>query len=64
MDEINNERWLMYKDITALTTFNRNQIYKWVNEGAFPKPFKFGRKTLFKESEVRAWMDERAKEAG
>tara|TARA_B100001250_G_scaffold125821_1_gene107043 strand:- start:1521 stop:1736 length:216 start_codon:yes stop_codon:yes gene_type:complete len=58
-----NEKWLMYKHITDLTTFNRNQIWKWVREGEFPKPFKFGRKTLFKESEVKKWMADRARGA-
>jgi excisionase family DNA binding protein len=51
------DRWLMYKHITEITTFTRQQIYKWVEAGEFPKPFKFGRKMLWKESEVCEWME-------
>ncbi len=51
------DRWLMYKHITEITTFTRQHIYKLVEAGKFPQPFKFGRKILWKESEVCEWME-------
>lgn len=53
-------RWLTYKQLEELTSFKRNTIFKWWQKGDFPAPYSIGeQKKLFKESEVRSWMEEK-----
>ena len=42
----------------------RSRLAELVQEGEFPRPIKLGRKKLWLESEVDAWIQELAKRHG
>jgi prophage regulatory protein len=57
---LDGERYLTFTDIAAITTWHRCTIYRKVSEGKFPQPVQLSENRVgFRESEVRAWMEER-----
>ena len=41
----------------GITGFSVKHIYHLINQGSFPKPFKIGRASLWRLSEINNWLD-------
>lgn len=57
------DQFVSMKKITELTTMSDKWFYKLIKDGKFPKPIKFGRKSLWLKSEVEYWINERIYES-
>lgn len=53
------DQFIDMKFITALTGLTDKWFYKLIQEGAFPKPIKFGRMSRWLKSEVVQWLQAR-----
>lgn len=42
---------------SGITGFSAKHIYHLINEGRFPAPIKIGRASLWRVSDVNAWLD-------
>ena len=49
------DRFIELAEVTHLTSLKKTKIYELINTGEL-KPIKLGRKTVFLESEVTAWV--------
>ncbi|MCG5031867.1 AlpA family phage regulatory protein [Mesosutterella sp. OilRF-GAM-744-9] len=50
------------KDLSAAIGLSPSTIFQYVHDGKFPKPIKINpRVSLWKWSEVEAWLDQQAK---
>ncbi|MGG4605083.1 helix-turn-helix transcriptional regulator [Paenalcaligenes sp. Me131] len=61
--ELLSDQFVDMKFMTALTTLSDKWFYKLIQEGRFPKPIKFGRKSLWLKSEVELWLQLRIEES-
>jgi len=53
-------RILRLKDVMATTGLARSTVYKFISEGAFPKPIPLGGKSVgWLESEIQEWIAEK-----
>jgi DNA-binding transcriptional MerR regulator len=52
------ERLLTIGEVAELTRAPVNTLRYWRGIGAGPPAFKVGRRVLYRESDVRAWLDE------
>lgn len=50
------ECYLNLADVKARTKASKASIYQWMMAGTFPRGVKRGRRTLWLESEVSAWI--------
>jgi len=51
------ERLIDIKEVSDITGLKRSTIYKWMNEGKFPKPLKLGEKaSRWKLSSILDWI--------
>lgn len=57
-------RILRLKDVMSITGLGRSSIYKFINDGAFPKSINLGggRAVGWLASEIEEWIVERVKE--
>lgn len=56
-------RIIRLKDVMVSTGLARSTIYKYIGEGAFPKPVSMGNRCVgWLESEVYEWILERVEE--
>jgi prophage regulatory protein len=56
-------RFLPSRETERLTGTSRWTLWRWANEGRFPRPIKLSNgKNVYVESEVRQWMAERLAE--
>ena len=47
-------------DVEAVTGLSRSTIYKWMNEGSFPKPVKLGPRAVgWREADINYWLETR-----
>ncbi len=46
--------------IRGITGFSAKHIYHLINEGKFPAPVKIGRASLWRLSDINAWLDSHA----
>ena len=47
-------------DVEAVTGLSRSTIYKWMNEGSFPKPVKLGPRAVgWREADINEWLETR-----
>lgn len=47
-------------DVLRIVPVTRQTLYRWIEEGTFPKPIKLGPSSIgFRESEVVAWLSTR-----
>ncbi|UUV43198.1 hypothetical protein RCCWILLIS_26 [Rhodobacter phage RcCWillis] len=54
------ERMIRIKDVVAITSLCRSQIYQLVREGKFPQQHRISHKvSVWSESEVNRWVDEK-----
>ena len=50
-------------DVEAVTGLSRSTIYKWMDEGSFPKPVKLGPRAVgWREEQIEAWIADRTGE--
>jgi prophage regulatory protein len=55
-------RLIRLKSVIECTGMARSTIYKYINEGSFPKPVSLGaRSVAWVESEVQEWITSRIK---
>ena len=47
------------KEVCSTVGFKKTVIYKWMNEGEFPKSIKIGRSVRWVSTEVEAWIAEK-----
>ena len=47
----------------GITGFSAKHIYHLINEGKFPRPLKIGRASLWRLSDINAWIDSHASTA-
>ncbi len=62
-----NNRVLRMRDLPQKVGFRPSTIYEMVAAGRFPRPFKLvsgGRASGWLESDIDAWLDERARSGG
>jgi prophage regulatory protein len=48
---------LTVKDIIAMLKVSKSTIYKWIKDGKFPKPLKFGRNSRWTEEMIKEFID-------
>ncbi|WP_431644713.1 helix-turn-helix transcriptional regulator [Enterobacter asburiae] len=53
------DKFVSMQFITELTSLSDKWFYKMVQEGKFPKPVKFGRRSRWIEREVKEWLEAR-----
>ena len=47
-------------DVEAVTGLSRSTIYKWMDEGSFPKPVKLGPRAVgWREADINDWLETR-----
>lgn len=45
------------KHLTAKLQIGRSTLWRWVDEGRFPQPVRFGRVTVWRDADVKTWLD-------
>ena len=48
------------RQVAARLAVSRQHIYALIAEQAFPAPLKIGRRSLWREDEVNAWLEARS----
>ena len=49
-------------DVEAVNGLSRSTIYKWMNEGSFPKPVKLGPRAVgWREADINDWLNKLSK---
>lgn len=62
-DKPQRDRLIRLPEVLYLTSLGKTSIYELMNRGLFPKRIKFNaRSSLWRESEVLAWIEETAKQ--
>lgn len=56
------QRILRLQEVVEKLAVGRTKIYQWVKDGTFPKQIKMGKRSGWIESEIDAWIEERANE--
>lgn len=56
MSEIPRDSLLTFHDVSAKVRLSRKAIYGAIKAGDFPAPCKFGRRSLWRESEIDCWI--------
>lgn len=52
------ERLATVRDVAASLLLSVSQVYRMIQLGRFPKPIKFGIKSRWKESDIKAYIDQ------
>lgn len=52
--------FLRIAEVCALIRMNRSWVYQEIKDGAFPKPIKLGKRSLWYQREIEAWMEDLA----
>ena len=52
-----NEVMLNVDQLSDTFKKNKSTIYRWVKAGKFPKPIKIQNSTMWRESEIKAFLD-------
>lgn len=59
---------LKISEVSEWLGISRSTIYKWINEGRFPEPIKFGERdrarvaARWEEKAIAQWLEERRRE--
>jgi len=62
MNTINsNERLVKIKTVMEYVEFSKSKIYDLISKNQFPKPIKIGSSSLWKFSDIQAFIDEKIK---
>lgn len=54
-----NKRLIRLAEVMSLCALSRASVYKYIKEGIFPPPAKFGKSSLWEYSEIQQWIDDR-----
>jgi prophage regulatory protein len=55
---------LNLKDVRSITKLGRTTIYRWMDQGKFPKPIKLSDASIrWRESDLERWIAERESQA-
>lgn len=57
------DRFVDMAFMTRFTGLSDKWFYKLIQEGEFPRPIKFGRRSRWLKSEVEAWAEERIQQS-
>lgn len=52
------EKYLSVKEISGRLNCAVSTLYRWMDEGSFPRPIKIGSMSRWTESDVRMFLDE------
>jgi len=52
-------RLLRMKSVKAKISFSQAAIYRWMQDGTFPRPLKVGGGSAWRESDIDAWLSQR-----
>ena len=52
------------KEVARIVNVSESTIYRWVNAGEFPPPYKLVEHTFFSREEVLAFIEEKKKKRG
>lgn len=55
---------LRVKDVAALLSVGVSTVWYWVAQGKFPQPFRVGRTTLWRQTDIQKWLDDQATGGG
>lgn len=44
------------KHLTAKLQIGKSTLWRWVSDGRFPRPVRFGRVTVWHDADVQAWI--------
>lgn len=58
------ERYLTTDEVAEMTRTSVWTVHYWRQTGSGPPGFKLGRRVLYAESEVRAWIERSRQQAG
>ena len=56
------KEFLSVDEVATQTPYSRNSIYRLVKNNIFPKPIKFGSKSLWLQKDIDKWMADRIKD--
>ena len=56
------KEFLSVEEVATQTPYSRNSIYRLVKNNIFPKPIKFGGKSLWLQKDINKWMADRIKD--
>lgn len=56
-------RFIPLPEVTRITSLKKTALYQLINSGEL-RPVKLGRKTVFAESEIVAWVNQRLASRG
>jgi prophage regulatory protein len=56
------DRFMRLPEVINTVGLCKPTIYVKISEGQFPKPIKLGKVSVWLQSEISAWMDERVAE--
>lgn len=51
-------RFIPLPEVTRITSLKKTALYQLINSGEL-RPVKLGRKTVFAEAEINAWVNQR-----
>jgi len=52
------ERLITIKEVTQIVGFKRSTIYKFIQQNKFPSPFKIGKSSRWKLTDIQKWMEQ------
>lgn len=60
-----NNKIIRIKEVLNRVGLSKSSLYSYISQGKFPRPCKIGLRAIgFMESEVNAWLEERAEQRG
>ncbi len=57
--EVDAARYLRIRDVLRIVPIGRSTLFRLADHGKFPKPAKFGAVAVWKEAEIKEWIDQR-----
>lgn len=57
-------RLLTCDEVADMTTLAKSTLWNWANQGIGPRSFKFGRRRVWAEQDVLAWIAEQEQASG
>ena len=58
-DGVGSRRLLRLEDVQDITSLSEANIYRYMKEGTFPRPFRIGKRAVaWRESEIEEWLDQ------
>lgn len=55
---------LRVKDVAAQLSVGVSTIWYWVAQDKFPQPFRVGRTTLWRQTDIQKWLDDQVTGGG